>query len=255
MELSLIPALQIERELYNLPRGFERFWSYIATVTGGTDDMVLPIGSMNPMGHDHNAQLLDALLALEAEAIAQQALDEAARRLEGVAGSLKACLVVVDDARGQWTNRYFNEMSRLNSVGEVKRHFATVSLWTSQVWDADSIRRETLACVYRQAYLQAKGAPKTLRQILAQEGQTLYFAGEQGPVLEAEDLAYSRMVMEPHLESTDFPTLFACLYGDEAARNAGYDPLGLSARAGYAVALADAQEAGRPPEALLKEQP
>ena len=57
------------------------------------------------------------------------------------------------------------------------------------------------------------------------------------PTLDAEDTAYSREVLAPHLDSEDFPTRFACLYGDEAARSVGYTPLGLSRRAGYAVAL------------------
>lgn len=40
----------------------------------------------------------------------------------------------------------------------------------------------------------------------------------------------------------DFPTVFTCLFGDEAAKRVGYPPLGLSYRAGCALALADARE-------------
>jgi hypothetical protein len=44
------------------------------------------------------------------------------------------------------------------------------------------------------------------------------------------------------LESTHQPTVIACLYGDEAAKELGYPPLGLSKNAGFQLALADALE-------------
>lgn len=71
MQLELILALKIQRELYAIPRGWERFWKYIETMTGGTDDLVLPIVGMNRMGHDHNAARLDELIALEPEVALQ----------------------------------------------------------------------------------------------------------------------------------------------------------------------------------------
>ncbi|HLF01031.1 MAG TPA: hypothetical protein VI547_03590 [Anaerolineales bacterium] len=253
MELELIPALQTQRELYALPRGFERFWKYIETMTGGTDDLVLPITGMNPMGHEHNAQMLDSLIAFGAEEVARATIAEAAGRLAKAEGSLRVCLVVVDDARGQWTNRYFVEMSRLQSWAEVRRGFATVSVWTSGTWDAEAVRRETLVVVYRNDYLLRFGVPKTLRQIMKQEGLALAFAGTAGPTLDADDLAYSREVIAPYLEATVFPTIFSCLYGDEIAKVSGYTPLGLSARAGYAVALEEARQSKMMPERVLEE--
>jgi hypothetical protein len=40
------------------------------------------------------------------------------------------------------------------------------------------------------------------------------------------------------LDKGDMPTLVAALYGDDAARACGYPPLGLSANAGFDLALA-----------------
>lgn len=60
------------------------------------------------------------------------------------------------------------------------------------------------------------------------------------PELDADELAYTRAVVAPQLDTTAFPTAFACLYGDDAARSVGYALLGLSADAGYALALHDA---------------
>jgi len=52
-------------------------------------------------------------------------------------------------------------------------------------------------------------------------------------------------VIQPYLDTTDYPTLFACLYGDEAAKSVGYPPLGLSERAGFALALEEARRVNR----------
>jgi hypothetical protein len=58
-------------------------------------------------------------------------------------------------------------------------------------------------------------------------------------------------VIAPHLDSDAFPIVFACLYGDEPAASAGYPPLGLSIRAGFALALHDAREARVTPEEMV----
>ena len=58
----------------------------------------------------------------------------------------------------------------------------------------------------------------------------------------------AKEVIAPHLDSTDLPVQFACLYGDAAARSVGYTPMGLSPRAGYAVALDEAAGQSEPPE-------
>ncbi|MGI8550714.1 MAG: hypothetical protein ACR2PL_07995 [Dehalococcoidia bacterium] len=106
MKLELVPLLQIEGDLHDIPRGRERFERYLRVMTGGTDDMLLPLAFMNPMGKEHVAAALDSLLAIDAEAVAAQAIVEAARRLARVSGSLKVGLVIVDDLGGGWTDRY-----------------------------------------------------------------------------------------------------------------------------------------------------
>jgi hypothetical protein len=57
--------------------------------------------------------------------------------------------------------------------------------------------------------------------------------------------------VEPRRESVDTPVILACLYGDAAAREVGYPPLGLSPNAGFNLALAEAQESTTPPGARL----
>jgi hypothetical protein len=46
-------------------------------------------------------------------------------------------------------------------------------------------------------------------------------------------------VLAPFRGSTDEPTIFAAFFGDTAAREAGYPPLGLPPLAGLALASAE----------------
>lgn len=247
-----IPLLRTQRELFELPRGMERFKTYLDTLTDDAGDMALPLAGMNPMGHAHNVELLDDLLAMDAEGVAAMAVQEANRRLTALDLDLRVALVVVDDVRGQWTNRYFTEAShRFENRGEIRRGWTSVPCWTSETWSNELIGQETLAAIYRVAHTLEMGPARSLEEMMTQEGLALSFAHAGAPTLKADDLDYSRTIIEPLLQTTDFPTIFAVLYGDEAASSAGYTPLGLSERAGYAVALAQAKVSNVSPEEEL----
>ena len=254
MKLNLVPLLEIQRELYDVPRGWRRFQRYLKTMMGGTDDIVLPLSVMNPMGQDHVAVTLDALIDLEAEAIAAAAVAAAERRLASVSAHFQIGLVVADDAQGGWTNRYFTETDhRFNNQGLIKRGWVTPLFWTSEEPSEDLVRAEVLMSVYRTAYVQHYGWPKTLRQMMLQEGLAAAFAGLRPLALDQDDLTYSREVIHPYLDSTRFPTIFACLYGDRAAKSVGYPALGLPPRAGYAIALDQVLQDKIEPEAVLQQ--
>lgn len=83
-------------------------------------------------------------------------------------------------------------------------------------------------------YLQTHATPKTLGEMLAQEGYAAARAGCTGPFLEEDDREYTHGVLEPHRAATDRATLIACLYGDAGAKALGYPPHGLN-RAGLAL--------------------
>lgn len=253
MKLEFVPLLRVQRELYDIPRGLTRFESYIETMTEGTDDMVLPLAAMNPMGKPHVAAKLDELIALGAEEVAAEAVRDAQKRLsQGKGEAFKVALVVADDLRGQWTNRYLTETAhRFDNRGEINRNWVVALCWTSEEPSRQKVRQQVLASIYRICYLQQYKTPKTLRQMMTQEGLAAFFAGAQEPSLDAEDLAYTREVIKPYLDATLFSSIFACLYGDEAAQSVGYEPIGLSARAGYAMALDEARQSRITPEAAL----
>ena len=238
LKLSFLPLLQIQRDLYALPRGMERFREYIKAMTDPeTGDLALPLVAMNPMGKDHIPALIDEYLALDAEGIAKNLCD--VWRATGDR-QFKVGLVVSDDLKGGWTNRWASEFGyRIEGGAILKRGFITGILWTSEPASAARVRDEVLTCIYRAEYLQTHPAATTLRAMLEQEGYAMARAGCTTPSLDAEDLAYTRAVIEPHLDAADRATVIPCLFGDAAATALGYPPQGLSDRAGLALALSE----------------
>jgi hypothetical protein len=106
------------------------------------------------------------------------------------------------------------------------------------------VREAILTAAYRVAYMHQHGLARTLREMLAQEGQVMALAGCSGPTLDAEDIAYTREVLIPYLDAVDaddMRTCIECLFGDEAGSTLGFTPRGLSPWAGLALALHDAK--------------
>lgn len=240
MQLSLLPLLAKQRELYAMPRGIERFRAYLQTMTGGRDDVDLPLMGMNPMGKPHCAALLDQLIGLDAEAVAARALAEAGPQLDG-AERFEVGLVLTDDLMGGWTQRELTECQiLLERKYEQKKGWIVVPMWTSEPPSVEGVRRGVRVAVARAAEQLRRGFPRTLGEVMRQEGRARAFAGDR-PALDESALAAARRVIAPHLDAHDLPTLFACLYGDERAAAVGYAPLGLPLRAGFDVALADAR--------------
>ena len=246
MRLSFLPLLHIQRDLYALPRGMERFREYIKTMTDPeTGDLALPLVAMNPMGKEHVPALIDQYLALRAETLAQNAIEQWSAAASTAPGNreFKVSLVVSDDLKGGWTNRWASEYGhRIEGAAITKRGFITALLWTSDPPSADYVREAVLTAIYRVEYLQTHPAPTTLREMLAQEGYAMALAGCTTPALDPDDLEYTRTVIAPHLDAHDRATVIACLFGDPGATALGYPPQGLSDRAGFALALHQARE-------------
>jgi hypothetical protein len=253
MKLEFAPLLQAQRELYGMPRGGERFRAYLAAmIDPETRDLKLPLSGMNPMGKDHVPALLDQYIALDAEAVALRAMADAKSRLDSAQAEsgqaefkqaeFKVALVLSDDAMGQWTNRYTSEFNRrFGTRAHHRRGWIEVGLWTSETPSAKLVREETLSAIYRAAYIERHGFASALRQMMAQEAFAMAMAGCDKPALDADEISYTREIIEPHLDTKDYPTIIACLFGDEAAHCLGYQPMGLGERAGLALALGDGQ--------------
>ena len=244
MKFELVPLLQIQRDLYDISNGEERFRIYLETMLNAdsSDVDLFPMVTMNPMGKGHISAVLDALLAMNAEAEATRAITEVSEQFEANPGIFKLGLVVADDLLGGWTNRYTCEFSaRFELQQSLKRGWLSAILWTSEIPSVQMVREETLITLHRVIYIQQHGIARTLQEMLNQEGYAMVMSGRQKPTLDIEDIAYSWEVISPHLSTQDYPTIVACLFGDRAAHSLGYPPQGLSERAGLAVALHQAK--------------
>ncbi len=251
MRVEVVPLLTRERELYEVPRGRERFQAYVDTMTMGTGEAALPLTSMNPMGREHVAATLDRMISLSVERVAADAAADASARLASIDDTLRLAIVVADDLKGGWTNRYFADMvNRFERKYEIARGWATVLFWTSEEPTTDRARTATFAAIYRTAYERRLGPATTLRAMMEQEGRAARFAGERA-TLDGAALASVESTLAPHLDSKAYPVIAAALYGDAAATALGYPPLGIPAFGGYAAALAQALAEKETPESKL----
>jgi hypothetical protein len=219
----------------------------------GDDVELAPLVAMNPMGKEHCAAHVEALLALDAEGVVARATAEAVRRLPGVSGAFRVGLVI-PRRPGRWLDEQAPRRGErwLEHERVIERGWLVVGSWTGEEPSAELVRRNTLEVVYRTAHVLRHGPSRTLGAVMSQEGRAMAF-GSRTPWLEPDDLEYTHEVLFPHRGSGHFPTIAAALQGDEAARAVGHPPLGLSARAGLALALAEALEADVTPEAALLE--
>jgi len=237
--IEYLPLLRVQREIYTLPRGMERFREYLRTmVNASSGDLELPLVGMNPMGKEHVPALLDRLLEMGADDIAAEAVMRAPDA--ATEGQHRATLVLADDLKGGWTNRYTTEFgNRFQLRAMLTRGWIVGTLWTSEEPSPDSVRQTILAAVYRTVWIERHGYPVTLRDRMAQEGFALRRAGAK-VAMDDEELDYTREVIRPLLDSEDMPTTVAALFGDAAADSMGFPRQGLSAWAGLQLALRDA---------------
>ena len=151
--------------------------------------------------------------------------------------------MVADDARGGWTDRYCNEFThRFEGKPLYTRGWIGGILWTSETPSEESVRQEVLTAIHRVAHIRRRGPAATLGGMLDQKGTAMAAAGYREATLDPDDLAYTRDVVAPYLGASDRPTAMARLFGDGAAHRLGYRAHGLSARAGFALALHDAKD-------------
>ena len=239
MKLEYVPLLATQRELHGLPRGAERFQEYLrARIDPKGSDLRLPPSAMHPMSRDHGPRSLDALSRLGADEIGARAAAEAGAAVAEEPGEFRVGLVVCDDAGGGGTERTTAELAHRRGEGALlERGWITGILWTSQKYDPAAIREEVLTSVFRAAHIAKRGPPRTLRELLLQEGNAMRTAGARNPALEPQTLLATRQILLRLLDRDDMPTLVAALFGDPAARELGYQPLGLRPRAGLALAL------------------
>ena len=255
MQLEYVPLLRVQRDLCSLPRDRTRFEQYLRTIFQDDDlGMRAPLLAMNPMSKEHVGDLLDQLIELDCDEIGAQATRELLQPIDDVPGKFKIALVLADDLKGAWTNRYANEFeyrfgmwSGTAKAGAdptlprwLKYFWIFGVLWTSELPDPTLAREAVLTSIYRAAYVLRHGQARTLGAMMTQEGAVMAQAGCVRPTLDKEDIEFTRKVLEPLLHATNKRTCMECLFGDEPGRTLGFTPQGLSPWAGLALALHDA---------------
>jgi hypothetical protein len=214
MRIQYVPLLHVQRDLYRLPRGMERFREYLRTMVNETGDNVAlpPLVAMNPMAREHVPALIDEYLAQNADDVAAAAVAEAQAALADVPGEFSLAVVACDDLMGGWTNRYATEFamrcgntSRDGKRAQERSKWITVQVWSSERASVAQLRVEILIAAFRVAYQITHGPARTVREMLAQEGHCMHGAGCQWPVLDRDEIEYTREAIRPHLEVEDMP--------------------------------------------------
>ncbi|GEM49747.1 hypothetical protein [Deinococcus cellulosilyticus] len=236
--ITAVPLLQKQRALYDIPRGMDRFEAYLDLMANGHPERLptLPLEGMNPMAREHVAEHLDQLLALNADGWLENFAAELNDRLDPTPDR-NICWVMVDDLKGGWTTRHLTEASYRFEQAKYHFEWIPVMVWASEPITHQNFRIAALGDAFRHFYKLEHGTPETLDQMITQEGKALSFSGAE-LTMPLEELEYTAEVLKEHLQSTHFPTLFTCLYGDHNAAKVGYPALGLSERAGFEYALA-----------------
>ncbi len=252
MKIEYVPLLGIQRDLHRLPLSNERFQKYLAHLhPPGCFLQYPPLAIINPMAKGHVTQLLDELFGLDAETVAEKALVRFSGKFPEWDRVFKIALVVADDSHGGWTNRFDGEYNLRQGtfpvpLGEelprwLNHWWLAGVLWSSDAVSVQAICETIQAAVFRAVYIHTFGTAQTLGELLCQEGRVMAAAGCVGPVLDQDDLDYTKEVLAPFLEAKDKRTKMECMFGDEGGRNLGFTPRGLSPWAGLAWALHEAR--------------
>jgi hypothetical protein len=230
MRFEPLPLLDLMIEYYCLPRGFERFQEYIRLLTGDSkDDMQIPIVAFNPMGKEHVLDKLKELKLIDAEKIIFDCISEINPEIieQNTNRIFRVALTLADDLKGGWTNRYTTDyQTKFKNSAFLKRNFCTVMFWTSDEITVDLVNKRTKEFLYRTIYQLEHSKPETLEEHIRQEA---YVNHKADPYTGAkvEDLDYYKLTYELNYNTMDYPFIFNFLYGDNAAADLGYAPIGI----------------------------
>ncbi|MDQ3110026.1 MAG: hypothetical protein M3R17_09040 [Bacteroidota bacterium] len=83
MKLELLPTIELMSELYSKPLSVERFREYLKILQGDSkDDLVMPVGGLNPMAKEHVLVKLQELKTMHAEEIVSDVLNALKKNAE-----------------------------------------------------------------------------------------------------------------------------------------------------------------------------
>ncbi len=190
-----------------------RFKAYVALA----GERALPVSNYNPMTSKPVLETVEALLAIDAEGIAEELSED-------------LTMFITVATPGMWTDRIATEIEH-----RLREPTGQILLWTEEEVTVAAVRRETIAQVVRM-----RSSARTTYDVAMREGLAYAMSGGEGEPDEAVAQA-----LEIVGEEEAIATKAALLYGDEAAKALGFTPLGLRDHAGYRHCTAMARTQGR----------
>ena len=241
MQFELLPCIEKMIEFYGQPKSAARFKTYLNMMLDKKgEEVVLPIMIFNPMAKPHVVEKLKELSQLDAEQIANVRLEDINQRLQQFhqlkdKEIFKVCLVVADDLKGGWTNRFTTDYQcRFTIKGLLNRNFCTPIFWSSETYDKELINTRINEFVWRTVFQKIYLQPESLEEHIKQEAFVCENCHNVPPKF--KEIDHVLAVFRQHQHTYDRNILISFLYGDAAAIELGYTPLGLPAFAGINAA-------------------
>lgn len=244
MRIDYVPTLPELKRLYEMPRDPSRFRAYLRTMIDETGEELgfAPLVLANPMARDHVRELVDRYLEMDADSIALQTIESLLPEFSNYDERFEASLVIVDDARGGWTNRYTTEiyLRRIadpRSLTEKRRarFWITGVLWSSEPANEAIVRIAMKSALLRLLFVFENGPARTVSELIRQERAVMSRSGQTRDPLGSDDDAWTRQILADRADEDDLANLVTCLFGDSAAESMGFEKLGLPPWAGLRV--------------------
>jgi hypothetical protein len=240
VRILVAPTLETMTEIYVLPREggprSPRFAAYVARVEHSWG-----LTSYNPMAGPVAHDTVRALIEIDAERLAGEQARELAVRCD-FDGDITIAVAV--PSGGMWTDRLATEIQHRTIDGRRGGH-GTVLLWPGDALDECQVNMECAAEVVRIMWTAHHGVPTSLSGVLAREGlcyalAPAYTTGDAVPHSSNDNAAVESALVV--LGDTSMQgDIVGLLYGDAAAIEMGWTPLGLAEKAGYRWAISRAR--------------
>lgn len=233
------PTLQTMAQIYEMsseggPKS-PRFAAYVARTP--TQFGLVPY---NPMAGDAARDAVNALLALDAETVARHAAGSVAVACEYAP---ELVLAIAVRSKGLWSDRVATEVDERVTGKPRVPHRGIISLWSREENTVATIARESAAEAVRVMWHAEHGIADTLNRVLACEGLAYALAASaadlgpySAPLMPEESIAVIE-ALEVLGDTRQAGEIAGVLYGDAAAKEMGWTPLGIPPYAGYRWAI------------------
>lgn len=205
-----------------------------------------PLVLANPMAREHVRDLVDRYLELDADSIAVETIESVLPEFSHFDERFEASLVIVDDQKGGWTNRFATEIylrqipdPRVLNAKRRARFWITGVLWSSEPASAEIVQVAMKTAAFRLLYVFENGPARTVSELVRQERAVLSRSGQSLAPLECNENNWTQQILADRANEIDFANLVTCLFGDMAAETLGFEKLGLPENAGLRSVSSD----------------